>query len=244
MSKVKDTSYFVVQGWMLNQLHLKGNTLQVFAIIHGFSHSEDNEYKGSLQYLCEFTGASRSTVIRSLTELQERGYIDKREVHENGVKFNRYKSSVDMSVYFDTTGVKMTLPPCQNDTTPHVKMTPHNIEYNNISSNEDIYRGADKPPAPPSSSGRKRFAPPTLEEVAAYCNERHNGISPSMFIDYYEARGWKYGTGKPMVNWKAAVRTWEQKEKGPAHTQVEQRKKAAGEVNARIFEELFGGEPT
>ena len=47
MGKVKDTSYFVVQGWMLNQLHLKGNTLQVFAIIHGFSHSEDNEYKGS-----------------------------------------------------------------------------------------------------------------------------------------------------------------------------------------------------
>lgn len=249
MSKVKDTSYFVVQGWMLNQLHLKGNTLQVFAIIHGFSHSEDNEYKGSLQYLCEFTGASRSTVIRSLTELQERGYIDKREVHENGVKFNRYKSSVDMSVYFDTTGVKMTLPPCQNDTTPHVEMTPHNIELNNItdnniSSNEDIYRGADKPPAPPSSSGRKRFAPPTLEEVAAYCSERHNHISPSAFIDYYEARGWKYGTGKPMVNWKAAVRTWEQKEKGRTHTQDKQQNKATEEVNARIFEELFGGELT
>ena len=130
MGKVKDTSYFVVQGWMLNQLHLKGNTLQVFAIIHGFSHSEDNEYKGSLQYLCEFTGASRSTVIRSLTELQERGYIDKREAYENGVKFNRYKSSVDMSTYFDTTGVKMTPPPCQNDTTHHVKMTPHNMDYN------------------------------------------------------------------------------------------------------------------
>lgn len=95
-----------------------------------------------------------------------------------------------------------------------------------------------------NASGKKKFIPPTLDEVAAYCNERHNGISPSMFIDYYEARGWKYGTGKPMVNWKAAVRTWEQKEKGPAHTQVEQRKKATEEVNARIFEELFGGEPT
>lgn len=246
MDKVKDTSYFVVQGWMLNQLHLKGNTLQVFAIIHGFSHSEDNEYKGSLQYLCEFTGASRSTVIRSLTELQERGYIDKREIYENGVKFNRYKSSVDMSVYFDTTGFKMTPPPCQNDTTPHVKMTPHNIELNNItdnniSSNEDIYRGADKPPAPPSSSGRKRFAPPTLEEVAAYCSKRHNSVSPSAFVDYYEARGWKYGTGKPMVNWKAAVRTWEQKDKERARTQGSQAGETAAEANARIFDELFGG---
>lgn len=246
MGKVKDTSYFVVQGWMLNRLHLKGNTLQVFAIIHGFSHSEDNEYKGSLQYLCEFTGASRSTVIRSLTELQERGYIDKREVYENGVKFNRYKSSVDMSVYFDTTGFKMTPPPCQNDTTPHVKMTPHNIEHNigldnNISSNEDIYRGADKPPALSSSSGRKRFAPPTLEEVAAYCSERHNSVSPSAFIDYYEARGWRYGTGKPMVNWKAAVRTWEQKDKERTRTQGGSPGETAAEANARIFNELFGG---
>lgn len=200
MGKVKDTSYFVVQGWMLNQLHLKGNTLQVFAIIHGFSHSEDNEYKGSLQYLCEFTGASRSTVIRSLTELQERGYIDKREAYENGVKFNRYKSSVDMSTYFDTTGVKMTLPPCQNDTTPHVKMTPHNIESNNIEDNREK---------------RKRFTPPTLEEVSAYCRELNSKIDPQQFIDYYTANGWVQGKGKPIKDWKAAVRTWNRRENKP-----------------------------
>ena len=103
---------------------------------------------------------------------------------------------------------------------------------------------AGNPPPEPKSSGRKKFIPPSLDEVAAYCNERHNGISPSMFIDYYEARGWKYGAGKPMVNWKAAVRTWEQKDKGRTHTQGEQQRKATEEVNARIFEELLGGEPT
>lgn len=148
MSKVKDTSYFTIQGWMLNQLRLKGNQLHVFAIIHGFSHSEENEYKGSLQYLCEFTGASRSTVMRSLSELQELGFINKREVYENGVKFNRYKSSVDMCVYFDTPSVKMTPPPCQNDTTPRVKMTPHNIDDNIDDNKEDkigITRSASAP---------------------------------------------------------------------------------------------------
>lgn len=106
------------------------------------------------------------------------------------------------------------------------------------------YSAAENPPPAPASSSKKKFIPPTLDEVAAYCNERHNGISPSMFIDYYEARGWKYGTSKPMVNWKAAVRTWEQKEKGRTHTQDKQQNKATEEVNARIFEELFGGEPT
>lgn len=132
IGKVKDTSYFTIQGWMLNQLHLKGNSLQVFAIIHGFSHAEGNEFAGSLQYLCEFTGASRSTVMRSLTELQNMGLIAKREIYENGVKFNRYKTNENLSFSVDTPGIKMTPPQCQNDTTPGIKMTPHNIELNNI----------------------------------------------------------------------------------------------------------------
>lgn len=198
MGKIKDTAYFVVHGWMLNQLNLKGTTLQVFAIIHGFSHSEENEFKGSLQYLCEFTGSSRSTVIRSLLELEEKGIIVKREVYENGVKFNRYKSSVDMVAYFDMGGVKMTPPPCQNDTTPGVKMTPHNIVEDNIKDNIEVGK-------------RKRFTPPTVEEVAAYCRERNNRIDSQTFVDFYSSKGWVVGKSK-MKDWKAAVRTWEKRD--------------------------------
>lgn len=60
----------------------------------------------------------------------------------------------------------------------------------------------------------KRFHPPTAEEVQAYCLERENGIDAQRFIDYYESNGWKVGKN-PMKNWKAAVRTWESKEKKP-----------------------------
>ena len=56
-------------------------------------------------------------------------------------------------------------------------------------------------------------ARPTVDEIQAYCDERLNGIDAQQFFDYYEARGWKYGTGKPMVDWKAAVRTWERNRK-------------------------------
>ena len=62
---------------------------------------------------------------------------------------------------------------------------------------------------------RKRFTPPTVEEVRAYCQERNNGIDPDAFVDYYTARGWKYGQGKPVADWKAAVRTWERRESKP-----------------------------
>lgn len=62
---------------------------------------------------------------------------------------------------------------------------------------------------------RKRFTPPTVEEVRAYCQERNNGIDPEAFVDYYTARGWKYGQGKAVADWKAAVRTWERRESKP-----------------------------
>lgn len=54
----------------------------------------------------------------------------------------------------------------------------------------------------------KRFTPPTLEEVTAYCIERNNSVDPQHFIDYYTSNGWLVGKNK-MKDWKAAVRTWE-----------------------------------
>ena len=62
---------------------------------------------------------------------------------------------------------------------------------------------------------RKRFTPPSVEEVRAYCQERNNSIDPDAFVDYYTARGWNYGQGKPVADWKAAVRTWERRESKP-----------------------------
>lgn len=62
-----------------------------------------------------------------------------------------------------------------------------------------------------SSSDRKRFTAPTIEDVKAYCKERGNRVDPERFIDYYTSNGWKVGKN-PMKDWKAAVRTWERSE--------------------------------
>lgn len=56
---------------------------------------------------------------------------------------------------------------------------------------------------------QKRFVKPTVEQVAAYCKERNNGIDPQEFVDFYEQSGWKRGKGIPIKDWKACVRTWE-----------------------------------
>lgn len=59
---------------------------------------------------------------------------------------------------------------------------------------------------------KRRFTPPSLKEVKDYCVERNNNVSPENFINFYTAKDWMVGKNK-MRDWKAAVRTWEQRGK-------------------------------
>ena len=71
---------------------------------------------------------------------------------------------------------------------------------------------AAKPPRAPANRKTSRFVPPTVEEVRAYCQERRNAVDAQRFVDYYTANGWTQGRGKPIKDWRAAVRTWEARE--------------------------------
>ena len=62
---------------------------------------------------------------------------------------------------------------------------------------------------------RKRFSPPSVEEVAAYCRERNNSVDAERFVDFYASKGWKIGS-QPMKDWQACVRTWEKRDKAPS----------------------------
>ena len=62
------------------------------------------------------------------------------------------------------------------------------------------------------AASRSKFVKPSVEEIAAYCAERNNDIDPQQFFDFYESKGWKVGN-QSMKDWKAAVRTWERREK-------------------------------
>lgn len=60
---------------------------------------------------------------------------------------------------------------------------------------------------------KKKFVPPTVDEVRVYCQERGNKVDPQAFVDFYESNGWMVGKNK-MKDWKAAVRgTWERSSK-------------------------------
>lgn len=75
----------------------------------------------------------------------------------------------------------------------------------------------DKEKSTLTSAKRERFVPPSAEEVQEYCDSRNNGITGEEFVDFYASKGWKIGK-ESMKDWKAAVRTWEQKRKKTARS--------------------------
>jgi hypothetical protein len=91
---------------------------------------------------------------------------------------------------------------------------------------------ADKPPRAP------RFTPPSIDEVRAYCEERGNNVDPQRFIDFYAAKGWMVGRNK-MKDWKAAVRTWEQRGNDSPRPQQPQQQKSGGD---RLLEMIRRGD--
>lgn len=83
---------------------------------------------------------------------------------------------------------------------PETKQKPTETETVTETDKKSVSR-AKKPP----------FAPPSLEEVRAYCQERGNKVDAERFIDYYTSNGWKVGKNS-MKDWKAAVRNWEKQD--------------------------------
>ena len=87
---IKNENYITIQGWMLNELGLKGNSLIIYAAIYGFSQTNNCEFTGSANYLAEWCGCSRQTVLTTLNKLVEDKLLIKQEEFRNNVKFCSY----------------------------------------------------------------------------------------------------------------------------------------------------------
>lgn len=90
MQMVHNENYITIQGWMINELGLKGNSLIIYATIYGFSQTNDCEFTGSANYLAQWCGCSRQTVMTVLNKLIADNLIIKHEEFRNNVKFCSY----------------------------------------------------------------------------------------------------------------------------------------------------------
>lgn len=118
----------------------------------------------------------------------------------------RYRASVENGKKGGRPNKKTQQKPNENpdDTKTKPKQNLNDNVDVDVNVNDDVNDNANEYSKPT----KKRFVPPTLEEVKEYCLERNNNVDAERFIDYYTANGWMVGKNK-MKDWKAAVRTWE-----------------------------------
>lgn len=90
---------------------------------------------------------------------------------------------------------------------PHNEMQPHANDaiyvYDSVSDNKEKV----------SKETKKKFSPPSVDDVTALCQERgYTATNPSAFVAYYESNGWRVGKN-PMRSWESALAGWEVREK-------------------------------
>ena len=136
-----------------------------------------------------------TTALRARDKLVEAGFL----IYQKGKKGAPNRYSLKCSVKNET--ISATISATENATISATENATH-IKT----------KTKNTPLLSPQGETRKRFSPPTVDEVQEYCQSRSNGIDPEAFVAFYASKGWKVGR-TPMKDWKQAVITWEKRRK-------------------------------
>ena len=204
---------------------LEGKEADVFAVIQGFSQEGQGCFYGSLSTLSSFCGIkSKTTTQNILKSLVENGAIIKGEEYHNGVKSCNYtvKQNWHGMSKFNKKKKKI-------DMGGISEIDTNNKYRDKKYINNTLY-----------NKGRTKFQKPSIEEIRLYCQERNNQVDPERFFNFYESKGWVVGKS-PMKDWKAAVRTWEQRRPETTRSTYQPRqRKSVFEQNLEVMDEMFG----
>lgn len=226
MSIIKNENYIAIQGWMVNELNLKGNALMIYAIIYGFSQIEGHTFSGSLQYLAEWTNSTKQGVIKSLKKLIENGLITKKEKYVNNVKFvEYYVTKFNEPLNKVERGIKQSLHNNIEDNIEHNINISKDIDksskkYGNDEINEMFEKWNELFGYTPKSSKQNRFAAYNMlrakdkgkewlihtmmilreAQKDKYAGNQVLGISNFADLQHNYDKVWKWGSGKAIRN--------------------------------------------
>lgn len=188
MAKLNNTDGFILHGWMVNELHLHGGELFIYAVIYQFSQSDAGIYKGGVPYLCRWTGWSQNTIRKYLRILEQAGLIKSERGDVNGVPFCNYKAVL--------------VPTLQN-----LKDTPQELEDNPSKSDVPTLQSLSRENNKRKIKRENNNAPiiPTEEQVAEHARKKGfadpEGFA-SYYVEYNDNREWIAANGKPIIGWK------------------------------------------
>lgn len=199
----KTKNYTVMSN---HHLRDKGLSLKAKGLLSQMlSLPDDWDY--SVEGLVAINKESKTAIQGALKELENGFYLKRTRVHDSMGRIDYvYDIYETPQTVEPRTENPVTVNPCAGNV-PQLSTDELSTDEQNTDK-----QSAENANAPKKKSKRETESiPPSLEEVRDYCEERHNGIDPQYFIDYYEARGWKYSKGLPVKSWKACIRTWERK---------------------------------
>lgn len=187
---MKNHNFYNVQGWMINNLKLRGNELICYAVIYCFCQDGVSKYMGGVKYLMGWMNASEPTVLKALEGLTEKKLIKK---EESGKRC--FYTITKESLVEDEEITKE----------PLVEITKESLV-----DNKNIYNKNKKKVSKDTQKKNARFNKPNIDDIDTYIKEKGLHFDAEQFYDYYQSKGWVVGKS-PMKDWKAACRTWEKK---------------------------------
>ena len=189
----------------------------LYAYLAAFCGTSDECYP-SVDTILRETGVSRETFYKYINVLVKAGAVKKQQINKNG-RFGKtvYKLTheINVSALPNTISPTAKEPTAENPTTNINNTNNNNIKNNSNKKYMCVQPEVDTTPKSTPKEKRTRFVAPTEEEVRQYCLEKGYTLDAQRFVDFYECKGWMVGKNK-MKNWKAAVRTWANKDQGAA----------------------------
>lgn len=167
-----------------------------------FMLSCSDDWDFNIKGLATCLEISTGTVCSRVKELQSVGFVVINKSRTRNGKINSWTWDVYENPHSKIPNVVKPDSNLPNVVLPNVEKL-NDKEITNIRNN----KGKNT-----NSRTKPHFKIPNVEEIESYCQERKNGINAQAFFDYYESKGWKVGKS-PMKDWRAAVRTWESRNK-------------------------------
>ena len=129
---MENTDFLNIQGWMINELNLKGNELIIYALIYGFTKDGVSEFRGSRQYMADWTNSSVRSVQNVVNSLVNKGMIEKIN-HTN--KYGSLETSGYKAINVPKLSSEKSSSPLEKKVHEGSEKSSHNNIDNNISNN-------------------------------------------------------------------------------------------------------------
>lgn len=101
--------------------------------------------------------------------------------------------------------------PSLSKETQNSQANPNNLVTDTVTVNATVNGNGIETANDNKKERKKRFAPPSINQIKEYISEKCYSVNPDTFFNHYESNGWKVGKN-PMRSWKAALANWNSKD--------------------------------